>query len=350
MKHRILKSLAGLSSLLFLQALSADNGWLSLFDGKTLDGWTANEEPESWAIEEGAIVTQGKRSHLFYTGEVADHDFKNFIFEAEVMTSPGANSGVYVHTKFQDKGWPAAGYECQVINSNQNGPGPSTYVERKMTGSIYAVRNTWVSPVQDNVWFAYRISVVGKTIRTFVDGRLICEYTEPEAPWRPEDKKQRLLGSGTFALQAHDPGSVARFRNLRVKVLPEDLETPGEAEVDAELDRWLTVFANSNHALIDIGIEIPSLSYAEQQAALARRFGMSFVEANMKESPASLLVLNDRLQAPDLRLLRAAKASGCRVVFSSGGAAGIDPARLKARLQAIAAAELGWEELWVPGK
>ena len=90
----------------------------------------------------------GDRSHLFYVGKVAKHEFRNFEFSAEVMTSPGANSGIYVHTKWQGPGWPAAGYELQVINSNPPAETMNGYIEHKMTGSIYAVRNTWVAPAR----------------------------------------------------------------------------------------------------------------------------------------------------------------------------------------------------------
>ena len=102
----------------------------------------------------------------------AKHDFRNFEFSAEVMTSPGANSGIYVHTKLQPEGWPAAGYELQVINSNPPAEKMNGYIEHKMTGSIYAVRNTWKAPANDNEWFNYRIRVVGKTIQTFINDKL----------------------------------------------------------------------------------------------------------------------------------------------------------------------------------
>ena len=188
--------------------------WIPLQDGKSLAGWKAAERPESWVVEDGAFVSHGERAHLFYVGKVGKHDFRNFEFSAEVMTSPGANSGIYVHTKWQGPGWPEAGYEIQVINSNPPAEKMNGYIEHKMTGSIYAVRNTWVAPARDNEWFNYRIRVVGKTIQTFINDQLICEYAEPENAFRPPDKKGRLLGSGTFALQAHDPGSVVKYRNI----------------------------------------------------------------------------------------------------------------------------------------
>ena len=152
--------------------------WIPLQDGKSLAGWKAAERPESWVVEDGVFVSRGERSHLFYVGKVGKHDFRNFEFSAEVMTSPGANSGIYVHTKWQGPGWPEAGYELQVINSNPPAEKMNGYIEHKMTGSIYAVRNTWKAPAKDNEWFNYRIRVVGKTIQTFINDKLICEYAE----------------------------------------------------------------------------------------------------------------------------------------------------------------------------
>lgn len=343
-----MKAAAGFVSMFLFVASSIAGEWVSLFDGETLSGWRVNEHPESWTVEEGAIVARGKRSHLFYDGEVGNHSFKNFIFEAEVMTAPGSNSGIYVHTKFQDEGWPAEGYECQILNSNP--PGSSDYVEHKMTGSVYAIRNVWKSPAGDNVWFSYRIRVAGKTIQTFIDGRMVSEYTESQEAWRPDDKKQRLFGSGTFAFQAHDPNSVVRFRNIRVKELSDRIGPRGSGEKDRELDRLLTQFANSNHALIDIGIATPSIEYVTQQAAMLRKFGITIMDVDLKTAPANLLIVNDREQAPNIDLLKAAKANGCQVVFSSGGDTVLLKTRIKSRLEAMESAGLSWEDLWVPGK
>jgi hypothetical protein len=158
---RFLAALA-LATALAPLATAQEAAWTPLFDGRTLDGWQAGERPESWKVEDGAMVTRGDRSHLFYVGPVGGHDFKNFELRAEVMTEPFANSGIYVHTKLQGPGWPEAGYELQVVNSTRPGPG---YQERKMTGSVYAVRNTWVTSVRDDQWFSYRIRVVGRTIQ-----------------------------------------------------------------------------------------------------------------------------------------------------------------------------------------
>ena len=327
--------------------------WVALQDGKTLDGWKTAERPESWVVEDGVFVSRGERSHLFYVGKVGKHDFRNFEFQAEVMTSPGANSGIYVHTKWQGPGWPEAGYELQVINSNPPAEKMNGYIEHKMTGSVYAVRNAWQAPVADNVWFTYRIRVVGKTLQTFINDKLICEYAEGAAPFRPADKKGRLLGSGTFALQAHDPGSIVKYRNMKVRILPNDAPPPAGLVpiADRELDQLVTQASNDNIPLIDLGLSAPEGGSSEEFDRQARRYGVLPMRIqDLPQMAGSVAVLVDRDRGPDVELLKNLKAKGYRVAFSSGGATSFDEAQLKRRLQAIKDAGLGWKDFWVPGK
>jgi len=331
-------------------ALAQD--WIALQDGKSLAGWKAAERPESWVVEDGVFVSRGERSHLFYVGKVGKHDFRNFEFSADVMTSPGANSGIYVHTRWQGPGWPEAGYELQVINSNPPAEKMNGYIEHKMTGSIYAVRNTWVAPAKDNEWFNYRIKVVGKTIQTFINDQLVCEYAEPENAFRPDDKKGRLLGSGTFALQAHDPGSVVKYRNMKVRILPNDAAPPAGLVplADRELDQLVTQASNDNIPLFDLDLVAPDNDPAFWSAA--RRLGVtpvsSFAPGALDVHPNALVVIFENESAPDVAALKGAKAAGLKVVFNSSNK--LDEAQIKRRLQAIKDAGLGWNDFWVPGK
>jgi hypothetical protein len=259
---------------IFLNGYQSD-GWQVLFDGKTFGGWEASENKDSWIIEDGALVTSGPRSHLFYTGEIMDHDFRNFEFMADVRTLPGSNSGIYVHTEFQEEGWPAKGYECQVFNTPHDVP-EGSYVERKMTGSIYAIRNTWKSPVPDDEWFNYRIVVQGKTIQTFINDELIAAYTEPVHPYRPESLSGRILSSGTFALQCHDPGSRVCYKNIKVKPLPDDLPTPGRALDDPEFEKKLIDLGAENFPLIDLHVHLKQGLALEEALEHARGYGYSY--------------------------------------------------------------------------
>ena len=186
--------------------LAADDDWQSMFNGRDLTGWRVNENPESVFVEDGCLVVQGKRAHAFYVGKNGDGEFKNFHFKAKVMTMPKANSGIYFHSRFLDSGWPNRGYEAQVNN---------THGDKKKTGGLYNVQDNFKSPVGDEQWFDFEIIVRGKRIETKINGKTISDYTEPDDLDRP----QRQLGSGLFALQAHDPGSKVLYKDIKVKRL-----------------------------------------------------------------------------------------------------------------------------------
>ncbi|MBI2498091.1 MAG: DUF1080 domain-containing protein [Opitutae bacterium] len=186
-------------------------GWLVLFDGRTLDGWRASDLPGTFSVRDGELIVKGPRSHLYYTGPVADHDFRNFELSLEVKTFPRANSGVYFHTQWQEKGWPDHGYEVQVDNSHSD---PSR------TAGLYDVKGNYEPVAKDGQWFELRIKVVGKRIITTVDGRVVIDWTEPEGWTPPANHAHRAIFHGTFALQGHDPGSEVHYRNIRVRLLP----------------------------------------------------------------------------------------------------------------------------------
>ncbi|WP_435355168.1 3-keto-disaccharide hydrolase [Emticicia sp. SJ17W-69] len=182
--------------------------WVSLFDGKTLDGWKVGENASSFKVEDGAIVVNGPRGHLFYDGKVGEHNFKNFEFKAKVMTTQGSNSGIYIHTLYQEGGWPSKGYEVQVNNS---------HTDWKRTGSLYDIQDVKEVYVQDNVWYTEQVIVQGKHIITKINDKIVVDYIEPDQV----DRKDRKLSSGTFALQAHDPKSKVYYKDIMVKQLPD---------------------------------------------------------------------------------------------------------------------------------
>lgn len=184
---------------------SAENEWVALWDGETLNNWRASENPESFSVEDGKIVVDGPRAHLFYEGPVGDADFTDFELRAEVYTYPGANSGIFFHTEYQEEGWPAHGYEAQVN---------ATHTDPRKTGSLYAVNDVMdIAPHEDEEWFTYHIKVEGKDITFAVDGETVMEFTEPD------DREGTIsLSNGTVALQAHDPDSRIYYRNIEIKV------------------------------------------------------------------------------------------------------------------------------------
>jgi len=201
-----------LAAALFAPAwpLAAEEGFVELFDGTSLAGWKASENPDSWKVVDGKLVCKGPRSHLFFLGADPENPaaFKNFHLKAEVLTKPKANSGIYFHTRYQEEGWPSQGHEAQVNNTSG---------DPVRTGSLYNVVKNLEAPARDDEWFTEEVIVEGNRIVIKVDGKTIVDHVEDTAAI----KDGRKLSSGTFALQAHDPGSEVHYRSIRVKRLPD---------------------------------------------------------------------------------------------------------------------------------
>jgi hypothetical protein len=189
----------------------SQDGWVPLFDGKSLEGWRASENPATFKVEDGMIVVNGPRAHLFYEGPVMNHQFKNFEIKARVMTTAGSNSGIFFHTAYQETGWPEKGYEVQVNNS---------HTDWRRTGSLYAVQDVRELYVKDDEWYTEEIKVEGKKVTIKINDKIVVEYIEPEGIEKTTGRAQKHLGEGTFALQGHDPKSKVYFKEVMVKPLP----------------------------------------------------------------------------------------------------------------------------------
>jgi len=186
--------------------------WQSLFDGKSLNGWKASENKDTFSVRDGLIVAHGPRSHLFYVGPVNNANFKNFELKADVMTTEGSNSGIYFHTEYEEKGWPSKGFECQVN---------STHTDIKKTGGLYDVQDVLVNaPSVDDQWFHYYIRVEDNHVIIQIDGKTTVAWTQPE-DW---GRSGRKIGEGTIALQGHDPKSIVYYKNLMVRVPPSPMD------------------------------------------------------------------------------------------------------------------------------
>ena len=193
-------------------SFTPQDGWVTLFDAKSLTGWKVGENANTFSVENGTIVAHGPTAHLFYDGGVHQHNFKNFEFKAEVMTTPGSNSGIYFHTVYQDSSWPKKGYEVQVNNS---------HTDWRRTGSLYAVQDVKEVYVKDNEWFTEYFKVEGKHVIVKINDKTVVDYTEPDNVKRDAGSEGRVISNGTFALQGHDPKSKVYFKNIMVKVLPD---------------------------------------------------------------------------------------------------------------------------------
>lgn len=197
MRMLLVKAFALLSFGLFLMpVLSAhQDGWINMFDGKTLNGWKANENAEAWSVKDGTIVGDGERSHLFWM----ERECANCEFKADVKISDGGNSGMLFRAAL-GLGFPK-GYEAQVN---------STHKDPVRTGSLYNFVKIYDQLVPPDTWFNQHIIAQGNHIIIEVNEKKVVDFVD----------EKNTFTSGYLVLQQHNKGSVVTYKNLMMKPLP----------------------------------------------------------------------------------------------------------------------------------
>jgi hypothetical protein len=193
-------------------ALAEDSTWVSLFDGKSLEGWTVidlgKEKGQThWEVKNGLIEGSGLQSLLMSPRG----DYKNFRYRAELKINDGGNSGMYIRTP-KDANF-SKGYEIQVN---------STHRDPVKTGSVYTFVEVYKQLVPPDTFFTQEIEAVDKMyrgkmvthIKVTVNGELLYQFLDHDRNWK----------EGHFAFQQHDPGSKVTIRKVEVMELPDTKE------------------------------------------------------------------------------------------------------------------------------
>jgi hypothetical protein len=253
--------------------LGQSQGWTELFNGRDLDGWRPQNGPGSWKVVDGLLTGDGPMCHLFYTGPFHNADFKNFELEAECMTRQSCNSGVYIHTEWQETNWPQKGCEIQVNNTQ---PG-----EHKKTASLYNLRNIYRQFTPDEQWFKLNILVRGASVQVRLNGMMTVDYVQPDTPYIPPPpamERQRFLDRGTIALQCHDPRSFVRFRSVRIRPLPDNTPTPAGMTAPAADDTFKKIIATGARGIpmLDLHVHPKGGLSIEQALTLSHRGGVMY--------------------------------------------------------------------------
>jgi hypothetical protein len=265
---------AFVGTLAAIPLVAADDAWVDLFDGRSLQGWRPSENKGSWKVEGGQLLADGPRSHLFYDGPVRAANFRNFELEVEANAVHAANSGVYFHTRYQESDFPQKGFEIQICNTIT---GKESYQPRAMTGSLYGLRNVYKPFADDDRWFKINVLVRGKNVQVRVDGILLVDYTEPSPAHIPDGmEKERFIDRGTFALQCHNEGSRVRFRRVRVRPLADDLPTPGPIPVADALFKQIIDAGRHNIPMEDLHVHLKAGLTLEQALTKSRRDGIQY--------------------------------------------------------------------------
>lgn len=167
---------------------------MNLFDGRTLDGWRIGGDAKAFEVENGAIKATGAKGNLFFVGD-GKVTWTDFDLSLKVKTGDKANSGIFIHCSPSDIRGGQLGLEVQIANNGN--------IDPQKTGSIWGVVPYNKVEERDGHWFSYRIVVKGKQLTTYIDGKKIVEWTQPEG-WQPPVKVPNArLGGGTIAFQSN---------------------------------------------------------------------------------------------------------------------------------------------------
>jgi hypothetical protein len=191
------------------------DGFVPLFDGKSLDGWKVyDSKKDVWAAEDGLLVCKGEGGG--WLGTTRDYD--NFVLRLEYRLKPGGNSGVYLRAP--EKGHISrVGMEIQILDDNH--PSYAKLDFYQYTGSIYHV----VSPTQRagkpaGEWNAMEIRADGRQVIVILNGKKIVDADLDRCLKDAAVAKEHTglaRKSGRIGLQSHTDR--VEFRNLRVKEL-----------------------------------------------------------------------------------------------------------------------------------
>jgi Domain of Unknown Function (DUF1080) len=193
----------GLAALSYSPQASSETGWITLFDGKSLDGFTKTGDA-NWRVEDGTIVADKGNGFL-----VTKNDYKDYEIRAEFWVEPDSNSGIFIRCTDPNK---TTAENCYEVNIWDMRPEPSYG-----TGAIVNVAKVDPMPKAGGKWNTYDITAKGSTFTVVLNGQ------------KTVDAQDSKLASGHIALQhglgnkdangvANDKG-VVKFRKIEIKPL-----------------------------------------------------------------------------------------------------------------------------------
>jgi hypothetical protein len=174
-----------------LTAEELAEGWISLFDGQTLYGWTPVTKA-NWQVEDGAItVSSGEKGLLRTTSQ-----FGNYRLKVDFQCPATTNSGIFLHTSPRPDGPTIDCYELNIATEEVS-PFP--------TGSLVG-RAKAEKAIDTTQWHTFEAKIAGEQITIMVDDAEVLSYTDPQP-----------LGRGFIGLQFNE-GDV-KFRNIKLRPL-----------------------------------------------------------------------------------------------------------------------------------
>jgi hypothetical protein len=181
----------------------ADEGWVSLFDGKTLTGWTPRGGGV-WSVDQGTIL--GLTGNGEYGWLCSTKSYGDFVFEVEAKLESTGNSGVQVRSRIDDKDL-MTGYQFDLDKTRPSTGRLYDEARRKLLQDV-PLRPEARGALKPDDWNKIRCECIGDRLRSWVNGVAVADHRDP------------VDLAGILALQVHSGKDARiRWRSLRIKDL-----------------------------------------------------------------------------------------------------------------------------------
>jgi hypothetical protein len=194
------------------------SAFTSLFDGKTLSGWTRfGGKAEAWAVENGQLVSLGEGGGWIGT----ERDYADFELAAEFRVTSGSNSGIYLRAPADTSHISRTGMEIQILDETH--PRHAKIEAWQKTGAVYhivAPKPGHEKPVGE--WNKIEIKLVGPHIQIQLNQAPIIDADLSKFPQLEQEHPGLRRTSGRIGLQSHN-GRV-EFREIRVRDLAKPVD------------------------------------------------------------------------------------------------------------------------------
>jgi len=206
MKRRaaIASLVLGFAALAYAPPASSEGGWVSLFDGKSLDGFSKVGDA-NWRIEDGMIVADKGNGFL-----VTKTDYKDYEIRAEFWVDADSNSGIFIRCTEPEK---IGAETCYEVNIWDTRPDPSYG-----TGAIVNVAKVNPMPHAGGKWNTFEITAKGSSFTVVLNGQKTVDGVQDAKLANGKVALQHGLGSKDAAGVANDKG-VVKFRKVEIKPL-----------------------------------------------------------------------------------------------------------------------------------
>lgn len=195
---------------------SDEKGFVTLFDGTTLNGWKlVRGHGPGYVVKDGVLVCPADGGGNLFT----EKEYSNFVFRFEFKTEPGGNNGVGIRAPLEgDAAY--AGMEIQILD-DQHERYKGKIKSEQHHGSVYDVipaRTGFLKPAGE--WNEEEIMARGNRIRVTLNGVIILDADLGTVREESVLKKHPGLKmkAGHIGFLGH--GSLIEFRNIRIKALP----------------------------------------------------------------------------------------------------------------------------------